>query len=256
MIKRIIDVEAGIKEAENNLKELKKNSYPGRVIILGKISGNLLVIIYCLMGRSDNSRNRQFKFDEKNGRLWTDPIDPSKVQNPDLVIYNAMRETDGFYFVSNGKQTDALYDEFSKEKDFSGVLNRKEWGHEPDDDHTPRITGIITLTNNIPTGDLFIAKKSPQGEGSDYYRYLLNEFKVGYGVVISTYDGDGKPLPSFSKEAPYFILLDGNEDTIMKFAKGIFKRKNTVSVAIKFIDPTADGISWIKVWNKFKKKEK
>ncbi len=253
MIKRIIDFEKGIKEAEENLKKLKENDYPGRVIILGIIPNNLLIQIYCVMGRSPNSRNRIFEITDDN-ELRTAPADSSKIENSELLIYNATAQFGCYYIVSNGKQTDAIRMGLMNGINFSQTL--ESWEYEPDAPHyTPRICGIFTLNDKTIRGALIILKRSLQGN-CDRYQYGIEELREGYGCVISTYDGNGDPLPSFSKEVPDFIPLKGNEDTILDFAKNIFNRKNVISIGIKFIDRVNEGISWTKVWNKYKKKEK
>src|SRR3989344_9010106 len=126
-------------EAETNLFALSRNPYPGRGIITGlDETGEYLVQVYWIMGRSENSRNRVFGCDD-GGRLFTEPVDPSKVKDPKLIIYNAMRESAEYYVVSNGDQTDTVID--STYADFSGALMELEY--EPDaPNFTPRISGL------------------------------------------------------------------------------------------------------------------
>ncbi len=252
MLRKVIDMEKGIKEAEKNFRMFMEKNYWGRGTILTRISSNLLATIYFLMGRSIPSQDRKFCYDDTKGTLWTEAIDPTKVVNPDLLIYKAIMQVGGYHLVSNGQQTEAVETGFFINKDFLTVLGDEKWKYENDMPHyTPRIFGRINLTEDIPTADLVIAKKDPASMDCIRYHYFFKELREGYGIVLTTYDGDGDPLPSFSKDEPYFIPLFKDEESILEYVWSLLNKKYRVSIGIKFIDTTT-GISWIKVINKHK----
>lgn len=236
--------------AQANFLRLALNSYPGRGIIAGMDeSGKNLVQVYWIMGRSENSRNRVFSSDD-NGRLFTEAADPGKMKDPSLVIYNAMVECDGRYVVSNGSQTDDIANNKSWRYSFHDALSR--WQYEPDaPNFTPRISCTCALAGNEPLAQLSVLRKSPLGEACERVSYVYNELSKGYGYCITTYTGDGNPLPSW-KGDPRVMPLYGN---IMGLATTYWQALNGehfVSLAVKFI-PLDGSKSDIYIINKFSK---
>jgi len=244
-------------QAERNLLALKENPYPGRGIIVGMDeTGKFLVQIYWIMGRSENSRNRIFV--EKKGEVKTSPADPTKVKDPSLIIYTAMDQiyynsgtfdennmlVDNVFAVSNGHQTtDALC------VDLKPSLTK--WQYEPDaPNFTPRITARFKTFYNYPTvTEMSILRKSPV---SDTCERLLFKMPLtpGFGHCITTYTGDGNPLPSFEGD-PYVLPLTGSMEKIADSIWNSLNEENRISLAIKFINPEERGF-FTKVINKFK----
>ncbi|MEI7452223.1 MAG: IMP cyclohydrolase [Candidatus Falkowbacteria bacterium] len=234
-------------EAKENLLALKANSYPGRGIIVGlDESGQYLIQVYWIMGRSENSRNRIF-VQGSGGVLKTAPADPGKVKDPSLIIYTAMSETLTKYAVSNGHQTiPALAT--------NGMEDLMEtWQYEPDaPNYTPRITALFDFDKKVNGGmmaKMLILKKSPFSEDCDSYLYDLAVNSPGLGYCMTTYDGDGDPLPSFSGD-PYLLPLEGDIDTV---AQNIWKSlhgENRISLAVKFINLNI-GESELRTINKY-----
>ena len=218
-------------QAKNNLLALKQNPYPGRGIIVGMDeTGKYLIQVYWIMGRSENSRNRIFVI-EDDGILKTAPFDSAKVKDPSLIIYTAMVQTLTHYPVSNGHQTiDAL--------SLEGLDSSLEtWKYEPDDpNYTPRISALLEPRVFAPQiAELSILKKSPFSNECNRYFYKLDISKPGLGYCITTYNGDGNPLPSFTGD-PYLLpLIGGIEDVAQTFWDSLNK-DNKVSLAVKFIE--------------------
>lgn len=182
------------------------------------------------MGRSENSRNRIFIID-KDGSLKTAAADPSKVSDPSLIIYTAMSENQESYAVSNGAQTeDALSD------DGLSSLMKSGWKYEPDGPNfTPQITGLFRPRRfNVPIAEISILKKSASSDLCEEFLYEAPILEPGYGYCVTTYNGDGEPLPSFSGE-PYLLPLEGNVKSIAKAIWDALDDENRVSLAVKFI---------------------
>lgn len=226
-----------------NFELLKKNSYPGRGILVGMDkSGENLVQIYWIMGRSENSRNRIF-VEEDGGGLKTALADPSKVKDPSLIIYTAMVEEDDRWAVSNGAQTnDMLHD----------VKLLPVWSYEPDDPNfTPRISALSFFVNdkNKAANSIFsILRKDPDSNKcqNDIYRYK-HSFGVGY--CVTTYLGDGNPLPAFQGE-PYVLPLIGDINQIASTFWDLLNEENKISLAVKFVNKKSRN-STIKIINKY-----
>lgn len=216
-----------------NLEALRNNTYPGRGIFVGMDeTGRYLVEGYFLMGRSDKSRNRKFIM-EDNGVLRTAPFDLSKIkENEDmsLVLYMAMAETLTRYAVSNGHQTrDAL--------SLDGLASlENKWQYEPDGPNfTPRISAVLEPKVFSPhVAELSLLKKSPFSDFCESYLYKLDVSIPGLGYCITTYDGDGDPLPSFSGD-PYLLPLTGDIENITQTIWDSLNKDNRVSLAVKFI---------------------
>ena len=164
---------------------LKDNTYPGRGIIIGKTpDGTKAMTAYFIMGRSDNSRNRIFT--EKNGEVFTEPFDAAKVQDPSLIIYAAIRAYENNLIVTNGNQTDTIYDGLKDGKTFSAALESREF--EPDGPNfTPRISGMLTFGEGDFTYQMSILK-SADAEGSACNRFTYAYAPLsGLGHFIHTY---------------------------------------------------------------------
>lgn len=191
--------------AWQNLAKLAKNPYPGRVIVIGRLSDEIMIQLYAIMGRSENSRNRRFVQDGNIVR--TEAIDPAKVEDPSLIIYNAMREWCGDIFgdsfiVSNGHQTDTIYDNLAQNA-YSFPASQMEWSFEPDEpNYTPRISAMTRMDGTAMISTL---TRGPDGE-CQRTLYEYDAIPAGYGYCVHTYAGDGNPLPSFL-ERPYLIPL-------------------------------------------------
>lgn len=200
----------------NDIQELlQNNTYPGRGIILGKSKdGKNAVAAYFIMGRSENSRNRIFN--EINNEIFTEPFDESKVEDPSLIIYAAIRQYKNNLIVTNGNQTDTIYEGLEVGKTFSQALESREF--EPDaPNFTPRISGMITFDDNDFTYQMSILKSIDES-GSACARHTYSFPCVsGLGHFIHTYINDGNPIPTFTGE-PERIEIDNN---INEFANKI-----------------------------------
>jgi len=219
-------------QAKNNLLALKQNPYPGRGIIVGMDeTGKYLIQVYWIMGRSENSRNRVFVI-EKNGVLKTSPFDPTKVKDPSLIIYTAMAQAHKHYAVSNGHQT---LDALSIQEGLDSSLEM--WRYEPDSpNYTPRISALLELRISGPQiAELSLLKKSPFSDECDRYLYKLAISQPGLGYCITTYNGDGDPLPSFTGD-PYLLPLAGGIEDIAQTFWDSLNKDNKVSLAVKFIE--------------------
>lgn len=235
--------------AKSNILDLAMNSYPGRGIVVGlNEAGTHTVQVYWIMGRSPNSRNRVFKSDS-SGRLYTDPADASKMKDPSLIIYNAMREADPYYVVSNGSQTDTVIKNLNHEP-FSLDLSLSEWQYEPDKpNYTPRITAVSRLFRDGRSGIIMsVLRKSPFGDRCDRFAYDLNSIP-GFGFCITTYTGDGNPLPSFSGEPLLVPIVGGIEEVVNDYWEAL-DCDNRVSLAVKMIEIRTRK-SEIRIMNKY-----
>ena len=237
-------------EAEANLERLRGNRYPGRGIIIGlDETGRDLVQVYWIMGRSANSRNRVFA--SRKGRLWTEAADPAAVEDPSLIIYNAMAECEGHFYVTNGDQTDTLVRADRAGISFLQALQTRLY--EPDaPNYTPRISGFFSLRKGRPAGALSLLKRSTFGAGCDRHFFLLEELGAGMGRCITTYQGDGDPLPPFRGE-PCLLPLEGDIEACAAALWEVLDGENRVSLAVKFIDRDS-GRSRLHIVNKYGKK--
>lgn len=215
-------------------QELQQNSYPGRGIVLGRSEdGNFAVSAYFIMGRSENSRNRVFV--EDGAGIRTQAFDPSKMVDPSLIIYAPVRVLGDYTIVTNGDQTDTVYDLMQAGKTFEESLRTREF--EPDaPNYTPRISGLIDQTNNGFSYTLSILK-SADGDPSSCQRYTFayGNPLAGVGHFIHTYEGDGNPLPSFSGE-PQKVAISGDIDTFTEMLWNSLNPENKVSLFVRYID--------------------
>lgn len=222
-------------EAQNNLLALRSNPYPGRGFVVGMDrTGTKLLQLYWLMGRGDDSRNRIF-VDQGNGRLFTAIADPSRQpEDTSLIIYCAMEGDGGFYVASNGHQTGDIFTSMMVDGK-SHYESVQKWQYEPDaPNFTPRITATFLLREFLL--EISILKKSPFGQGCDRQVFRYQEFTRQLGHCITTYEGDGKPLPSFRGE-PYILPLRG--ETVEEVAEILWNNlnpDNRVALAIKAVD--------------------
>ena len=214
--------------------ELEGNEYPGRGIILGRSEdGKKAIAAYFIMGRSENSRNRVFVEDGEGIRTQT--FDPAKLEDPSLIIYAPVRVLDNKTIVTNGDQTDTVYDGMKKGLTFEQSLRCREF--EPDaPNFTPRISGLMEIENGKYSISMSILK-SDNGDDSGCNRYTFNyeNPKAGIGRFIHTYVTDGNPLPSYEGE-PTPVELKGNIDQITDLIWNSLNNDNKVSLFVRFID--------------------
>lgn len=214
---------------------LKENTYPGRGIIIGKSEDKKnAVIAYFIMGRSENSRNRVFT--EKDGGIITEAFDPSKMVDPSLIIYAPVRVLgEDITVVTNGDQTDTIYDFLKAGKCFEGALRTRTF--EPDSPNfTPRVSGIVSLSNGGFSYKMSILK-SCGGDESSVERFFF-EYpcpKAGQGRFIHTYKCDGNPIPSFEGE-PEAVSLKGGIDEFTAELWESLNKDNKVSLFVRYID--------------------
>ena len=222
------------------------NPYVGRGIVIGKsLDGKKAATAYFIMGRSANSRNRVFTV--KNGEVFTEPFDASKVEDPSLIIYAALRKFENKLIVTNGDQTDTIYDGIVTGKSFSESLESREF--EPDaPNFTPRISGMLTFSENDFKYEMSILKSLDEN-GSDCARYTFSyPSKAGLGHFIHTYVTDGNPIPTFQGE-PERVAIP---DSIDEFADEIWNyldENNKISLYVRYTDLT-DGSYEEKLINK------
>lgn len=211
---------------------LKDNEYAGRGIVIGTSPDKKnAVCAYFIMGRSENSRNRVFV--KTSETLKTEPFDVSKVSDPSLIIYNAVRKTEKSLIVTNGDQTDTVYNLMGEGKSFKESLETREF--EPDaPNFTPRISGILYFENGFKYEMSIL--KSIDENGSDCCRYTYSYPSVaGLGHFIHTYNCNGDPLPTFTGE-PHRISIKNN---IEEFAGEIWESLNVdnkISLYVRYTD--------------------
>ena len=206
---------------------------PGRGIILGKSAdGKNAVAAYFIMGRSNNSRNRVFA--EKDGAVYTEPYDVSKVEDPSLIIYAAIREYEKNLIVTNGNQTDTVCEGLAAGKSFDAALATREF--EPDGPNwTPRISGMLTFGNGDFTYKMSILK-SGDAEGSFCNRFGFHYApKAGLGHFIHTYVCDGNPIPTFQGE-PERISIPDDIDAFTAEIWNALDENNRISLYVRYTD--------------------
>lgn len=221
-------------EAKNLAAELAGNVYPGRGIVIGKSAdGKYAVTAYFIMGRSANSRNRIFV--EDGAGIRTQAFDPSKLEDPSLIIYAPVRVLGNKTIVTNGDQTDTIYELMDKQQTFEQALRTREF--EPDaPNYTPRISGIMHLENGGYNYAMSILK-SNNGDPSSCNRFTFayQNPKAGEGRFIHTYMGDGSPLPSFEGE-PTLVGIEGSIDEFTKAVWENLNEENKVSLFVRYIE--------------------
>lgn len=233
----------------NELGELlASNTYPGRGIVIGKSEdGKKAVFAYFIMGRSENSRNRVFT--EKDGAVYTEPHDYAKVSDPSLIIYAAIRKIGNKLIVTNGDQTDTIYDFLAKGEDMRAALRTREF--EPDaPNFTPRISGVIDFANGDFTYDMSILK-SADADGSACNRFFYEYSAIaGLGHFIHTYVTDGNPIPTFQGE-PERVKIPSCIDEFTKTIWENLNENNKISLYVSYTD-LATGKSETRLINKNK----
>ena len=230
-------------------KELKENSYPGRGIIVGRSEdGTKAVIAYFIMGRSSNSRNRIFVEDGEGIR--TQAFDPSKLEDPSLIIYAPVRVLGNKTIVTNGDQTDTIYDGMDKQLTFEQSLRSREF--EPDGpNYTPRISAVLHLEKGEFNYAMSILKSNNGNpESCNRYTFAYENPKAGEAHFIHTYMGDGNPLPSFEGE-PAPVAIEGDIDAFTSFVWENLNEENKVSLFVRYID-IATGAYESRIVNKNK----
>ncbi len=221
-----------IKTLENELNSL---AYHGRGIIIGKSAdGEKAITAYFIMGRSENSRNRVFVEDGEGIR--TKAFDESKMTDPHLIIYAPVRVLGNKTIVTNGDQTDTIYELMDKQMTFEQALRTREF-EDDKPNYTPRISGIIRLENNDMNFAMSILK-SAEGDGSSCQRYTFaySNPLPGKAKFIHTYKCDGNPLPSFEGEPKTLTLPDADIDTLTDIIWNNLNSDNKVSLFVRYID--------------------
>ena len=215
-------------------EELKGNSYPGRGIVIGRSEdGTKAVTAYFIMGRSVNSRNRVFVTEGEGIR--TEAFDPSKLEDPSLIIYAPVRVLGNRTIVTNGDQTDTIYDGMDKELTFEQSLRCREF--EPDGpNYTPRISGVMHIEGGQYDYAMSILK-SNNGDPSACNRYTFSYENPanGEGHFIHTYMHDDNPLPSFEGE-PKLVGISGDIDTFANMVWESLNEDNKASLFVRYID--------------------
>ena len=207
------------------------NPYVGRGIVVGKTADGRAVAAYFIMGRSNNSRNRIFA--ERDGEVFTQPFDASKVEDPSLIIYAAIRRCGDELIVTNGDQTDTIYEALQDGGCFESALRTRSF--EPDaPNYTPRISAMLHLVE--PISYKMSILKSADEKGSACNRYFFDYEGIGgVGHFIHTYVTDGDPLPTFAGE-PERVAIP---DSIDEFATALWNaldENNKISLYVRYLD--------------------
>ena len=218
----------------NNLgKLLSENTYPGRGIVIGKSDdGKKAVVAYFIMGRSENSRNRVFTV--KEGSLFTEPHDYAKVSDPSLIIYAAIRKHENKLIVTNGDQTDTIYEYLKKGYDMRCALRTR--GFEPDaPNFTPRISGVLNFASNDFTYEMSILKSADEiGTSCNRYFYEYSSI-AGLGHFLHTYVCDGNPIPTFQGE-PERVSIPADIDEFTNELWTNLNENNKISLFVRYTD--------------------
>lgn len=235
---------------------LRANQYPGRGIVIGlSDSGNEMIQVYWIMGRSKNSQNRIFS--AENGRVFTEAADPAEMKDPSLIIYNAMEETPRTFIVSNGVQTDTIKRCVLGTNPFYGFVDGM-WKHiyEPDSpNYTPRIAGICYYQGGKWFAMMGSTRKSLRSMSCEYHFHDYSPpLEKGVGFCLTTYSGDsrdGKPLPAFRGE-PFSVPISGSIEDIASNFWNVLYEPNRVSLVVKSINMLSRE-SEVRIINRFQK---
>lgn len=228
-------------------EELKGNVYPGRGIVIGRTpDGKRAVTAYFIMGRSENSRNRVFV--EEGEGIRTQAFDPDKLTDPSLVIYAPVRVLGNKTIVTNGDQTDTIYEGMDKQLTFEQTLRGREF--EPDGpNYTPRISGILHIENGRYNYAMSILKSNNGSpKACNRFTFAYENPEAGEGHFIHTYIGDGNPLPSFEGEPKLVGISDSIEEFTDKLWNNL-NEENKVSLFVRYID-IATGAYETRIVNK------
>lgn len=221
-------------EIQSLVNELSGCDYPGRGIVIGRSEdGTKAVTAYFIMGRSENSRNRVFVEDGEGIR--TQAFDPSKLSDPSLIIYAPVRVLGDKTIVTNGDQTDTVYDLMKQGKTFEESLRIRKF--EPDGpNYTPRISGLMTVSSGKYEYAMSILKShNGNPDQCDRYTFSYDAPVAGEGHFIHTYMKDGNPLPSFEGE-PTWVKISGNIDEFTDMIWNNLNQDNKVSLFVRYID--------------------
>ncbi len=228
-------------------EELRGNAYPGRGIVIGRTAdGTKAVTAYFIMGRSENSRNRVFVEDGEGIR--TQAFDPAKLTDPSLIIYAPVRVLGNKTIVTNGDQTDTVYEGMDHQMTFEQSLRSREF--EPDcPNYTPRISGIMHIEKGGYNYAMSILKSAGGNPDScQRFTYAYEKPLAGEGHFIHTYMHDGSPLPSFEGE-PRRVAIEGDIDQFTDMVWNSLNEDNKVSLFVRFIN-IADGTYETRIVNK------
>lgn len=228
-------------------EKLSSTTYPGRGIVIGKTpDGKKAAIAYFIMGRSENSRNRIFVKDGEGIR--TEAFDPSKLEDPSLIIYAPVRVLGNKTIVTNGDQTDTIYDLMDKQYTFEQALRTREF--EPDaPNYTPRISGVLHFDNGSFNYAMSILKSNNGNpEACNRYTFAYENPVAGEAHFIHTYMGDGNPLPSFEGE-PTLVDVPDNMEDFADLVWNNLNNDNKVSLFVRYIN-IEDGSYETKIINK------
>ncbi len=220
-------------EIKSMAERLDGNTYPGRGIVLGITpDGKKAATAYFIMGRSKNSRNRVFV--KRDNALFTEPFDASLVEDPSLIIYAALRRYENKLIVTNGDQTDTIYEGLKAGKCFRSALKTRAF--EPDaPNFTPRISGMLTFEEGDFTYQMSILK-SIDAEGSECARYTFDyPARAGLGHFIHTYVTDGNPIPTFQGE-PERVAIPDDIDELTNTLWGSLNEDNKISLYVVYTD--------------------
>ena len=226
---------------QNFERHLRQNAYPGRGLVVGRGDDGAWLILYWIMGRSVNSRNRQFVAD--GSTLRTEPLNPSLLADPSLIIYEAMLDLPGTYLVSNGDQTRTVYAALQAGGSFDGALQTRE--REPDaPNYTPRISAMLRPAGPHPLTLSLLKANLLDPAHTDRFTYRPVVPPPGYGYGLTTYMGDGNPLPSFSGD-PLLLPLLGTPQQLLAAYWDALDPENRIALAMKRI---AEGevMLWLK----------
>ncbi|MCR5796799.1 IMP cyclohydrolase [Eubacterium xylanophilum] len=214
-------------------KELANNPYPGRGIVIGKSpNGKYAVTAYFIMGRSENSRNRVFV--EEGEGIRTEAFDPSKLEDPSLIIYAPVRVLGKDTIVTNGDQTDTIYDGIKDGKCFAGALKTREF--EPDGpNYTPRISGIMHIDGDFDYKMSILKSNNGNPDACNRYTFDYSNPIAGEGHFIHTYARNEEPLPSFEGEPKLVDIMDDIDEYTDMIWKNL-NEDNKVSLFVRYID--------------------
>ena len=238
-----------IELAEQNFQShIARNSYPGRGLVVGNSSDDQAwLLVYFIMGRSEHSRNRRFVAEGEV--LRTEAVDMSLVEDPSLIIYEAMLEGDATYLVTNGDQTRTIYAALARGGAFESALATRE--REPDaPNYTPRISAIVDLREQSASVTLSILRADGlDPDQTDRTTFRPGNPSAGFGWLLTTYQGDGSPLPSFTG-APLAVPCTGSPEEILESYWKALDPANRISLAVKSI-PSSGGASSLIIKNRF-----
>ena len=214
-------------------EELKKNSYPGRGIVIGRSAdGKKAATAYFIMGRSVNSRNRVFT--ATSDGIKTEAADPSKLSDPHLIIYSPVRKLGNITIVTNGDQTDTIYDGLKSGLTFEQSLRSRKYEHDAPN-YTPRISSVMNFEKGYDYALSILKSDNGNPDNTLRFTYTYDAPVAGKGHYIHTYMGDGNPLPSYEGE-PTPVEIKGNIDEFTDNIWNSLNENNKVSLFVRFID--------------------